>query len=134
MISILIIYIIFGAIIMGMSIPLKLEKIPPHHWYGLRIAATLNSKEVWYKANKAVGNITFLFGISIIIVTLYIYVNSIFNTFFYSIGIAVYVYLGAGLVYTYSVKNAKKIEKELYNHKNNIANKAGAKNGTNSMD
>ncbi len=40
-----------GALLIAMSVPLILKKIPPNKWYGLRIPATFSDETVWYEAN-----------------------------------------------------------------------------------
>lgn len=37
------------------SIPLILNKIPPNLYYGFRLKKTLSNEEIWYKANKYGG-------------------------------------------------------------------------------
>jgi hypothetical protein len=42
-------------LIIAVSIPLILEKVPRNHWYGFRTPKTLSSDAVWYPANKIGG-------------------------------------------------------------------------------
>jgi len=42
-------------VIIAVSIPLILEKVPRNHWYGFRTPKTLSSDAVWYPANKIGG-------------------------------------------------------------------------------
>jgi len=51
-----------GVLFVGISIPLVLEKIPPNHWYGVKLRKTLANKEIWYKANKYSGRDFFVIG------------------------------------------------------------------------
>jgi len=41
-----------GLILVGISIPLILEKIPPNRWYGVKFPKTLADSQIWYEANK----------------------------------------------------------------------------------
>ncbi|MFH1042413.1 MAG: SdpI family protein [bacterium] len=109
--------ILIGLIIIGMSIPLVLKKIPPNHWYGLQVPATLNNKSVWYKVNKSIGKKSLYFGISIIVVSGYVFSKSLLNTSNYSIAMTLYIYFGAVFVFVSVYKSIKKIEKEKYNYK-----------------
>ena len=58
-----ILFIIIGIIIIGISIPLILEKIKPNMIYGFRTPKTLNNEAVWYKANKYSGTALLIAGI-----------------------------------------------------------------------
>jgi len=42
-------------VIIGVSIPLILEKIGPNAFYGFRTSKTRSSEMIWYKANKYCG-------------------------------------------------------------------------------
>ena len=47
--------IITNLILLGISIPLFLKKIPPNQWYGIRTAKTLSDENIWYNANYIAG-------------------------------------------------------------------------------
>jgi len=59
-----------GLVMIGISIPLILKKIPPNMWYGFRTKKTLSDKQIWYKANKYMGKDFLMVGIAISIVSL----------------------------------------------------------------
>ena len=42
-------------LILALSIPMILDKVPPNGAYGFRTPKTLESEEVWYPANRAAG-------------------------------------------------------------------------------
>ncbi len=42
-------------LVLVLSIPLVLGKVPPNNAYGFRTSKTLSSPEVWYPANRAAG-------------------------------------------------------------------------------
>ncbi len=44
-----------GLILIGVSIPLVLKKIPPNQWYGFRVPKTFSSDHIWYEANRVAG-------------------------------------------------------------------------------
>jgi hypothetical protein len=52
MTSLLALYVIFGLLLAGLSVPLLLDKIPPNGWYGFRVPSTLTNAELWYKVNR----------------------------------------------------------------------------------
>jgi hypothetical protein len=49
------IYIAGGVLLMGLSIPLILRKIPPNGLYGFRLPATMENTDLWYKVNAYSG-------------------------------------------------------------------------------
>jgi uncharacterized membrane protein len=48
-------WLFVGFLLIGISIPLILEKVPPNRWYGFRVTKTLSSESIWYLANRAAG-------------------------------------------------------------------------------
>ena len=58
-----------GLLIIGLGIPLVLEKIKPNMWYGFRTKKTLSDEKIWYPANKYAGKVMILTGIFIGIVS-----------------------------------------------------------------
>ncbi len=54
------------ALVIALSVPLILGKIPPNNAYGLRTTRTLDSPEIWYPANRAAG--WFMSGAGVLII------------------------------------------------------------------
>ncbi len=61
---------LLSVLFVGIAIPLIRRRVPPNHWYGLRVPATLADEHVWYEANVVagrdfvkVGAVTFLAGL-----------------------------------------------------------------------
>ena len=52
MTTLLLMYVIFGLLLAGLSVPLLLGKIPPNGWYGFRVPSTLYNPDLWYKVNR----------------------------------------------------------------------------------
>jgi uncharacterized membrane protein len=50
-------------VIMVLSIPMILGKVPRNRWYGFRTTYTLSSDEVWYRANKISGIAVLIAGV-----------------------------------------------------------------------
>lgn len=50
-------------LLIALSIPLILRKIPPKRWYGFRTPKTLSSGSVWYQANYVGGKYLLIAGI-----------------------------------------------------------------------
>ena len=48
-------FIVIGALFVGLGIPLKQGRIPPNHFYGFRTPRTLTDEKVWYPANRVLG-------------------------------------------------------------------------------
>lgn len=45
------VFLISGGLLMLLSIPLILQKVPPNPWYGFRVRRTLQDPTVWYPVN-----------------------------------------------------------------------------------
>jgi len=59
--------VLTGALLIALSIPMVLRRVPPNAFYGLRVPATFKDEEVWYAANAASGRDMVLLGIFIIL-------------------------------------------------------------------
>ena len=55
MTTILVLYVVGGLLLTGLSIPLILEKVKPNALYGFRVQQTLDDPQVWYAVNKYSG-------------------------------------------------------------------------------
>ena len=44
-------YAPMGLLLIVLSIPLLLGKVPPNHWYGFRTRLTLSDPRIWYPVN-----------------------------------------------------------------------------------
>lgn len=62
--TLLIIYVAAGALLIVLSIPLLLEKVPPNSLYGFRVSQTLNDPRVWYAVNKYAAKRLIAAGVS----------------------------------------------------------------------
>jgi uncharacterized membrane protein len=58
---------IVSLVMVVLSIPLILEKIPRNHIYGFRTKKTLSNDTIWYPANKIAGWDFLLAGIAILV-------------------------------------------------------------------
>ena len=47
--------LIMGALFVVLAVPLIRRRVPPNHWYGLRVPATFADERVWYEANARAG-------------------------------------------------------------------------------
>ena len=63
MTTLLIAFAASGALLIAISIPLILRKVPPNALYGLRVEATFADERVWYEANAATGRDFVIVGI-----------------------------------------------------------------------
>lgn len=73
MTTILFLYVGFGLLMIGLSIPLLLDKIPPNPWYGFRVPSTLSDPVVWYKANRYLARWLLPTGIITVVGALVLY-------------------------------------------------------------
>jgi hypothetical protein len=56
-------YVGFGLLLVGLSIPLLLDKVPPNPWYGFRVPSTLANATLWYKVNRHTARWLLLAGV-----------------------------------------------------------------------
>jgi len=47
----MIMFVVEGLVLVGVSIPLIQQMVPPNPWYGFRVPRTLNNPALWYPAN-----------------------------------------------------------------------------------
>lgn len=48
-------FVLLGIVMVGLSLPLALGKVPPNWFYGFRTPKTLSSPDLWYAANRSLG-------------------------------------------------------------------------------
>jgi hypothetical protein len=65
----IVIYAIPSVLLVLLSIPLILRRIPPNPLYGLRVPATYKDEQVWYDANAASGRDFAIFGACMTLLT-----------------------------------------------------------------
>ncbi|RMD62291.1 SdpI family protein [Candidatus Parcubacteria bacterium] len=64
--SLLAVSLILGVLFIVLAIPLIRRRVPPNHWYGLRVPATFAHERVWYEANARMGRDLLVLGILVI--------------------------------------------------------------------
>jgi uncharacterized membrane protein len=67
MTTLLVFYVAIGVVLVLVSIPLLLGKIPPNPYYGFRVAATLGDPKVWYETNRYSAKRLVVAGLSIVL-------------------------------------------------------------------
>ena len=73
MTTLLWLYVIFGLLLIGLSVPLLLDKIPPNGWYGFRVPSTLYNPDLWYKVNRYAARWLLLSGIITVVAAVLLY-------------------------------------------------------------
>ncbi len=63
MMTLLLMYVVFGLLLIGLAIPMMRDKVPPNAWYGFRVPSTRSNPTVWYKANRYAGRWLLVTGI-----------------------------------------------------------------------
>ena len=58
-------FVILGLVLIVLSLPLILRRVPPNPLYGLRVSATFKDEQVWYDANAASGRDMLVLGIAV---------------------------------------------------------------------
>ncbi|MES2660905.1 MAG: SdpI family protein [Verrucomicrobiota bacterium] len=54
--------IIGGLVVISLSIPMLLDRIPRNKFYGFRTSLTLSSDEIWYPANRFAAKLLIVWG------------------------------------------------------------------------
>jgi hypothetical protein len=67
------VFLVSGAILIGVSIPLIQARVGPNFWYGFRVRRTLADPNVWYPANSYSGRRLFVVGVAEIVVATALY-------------------------------------------------------------
>ncbi|RMH79008.1 MAG: SdpI family protein [Calditrichaeota bacterium] len=73
----LVVSLSMGALCIALAIPLIGRRIPPNHWYGLRVPATFADERIWYEANARAGKELLALGIFIIAIGALLYAITI---------------------------------------------------------
>jgi uncharacterized membrane protein len=50
-----VLFAVVGLVLIGISIPLIMRKVPPNSFYGCRTRKTLSDPKIWYEANHTSG-------------------------------------------------------------------------------
>jgi len=69
----LVIYLIMGVLLIGLSIPLMRNKIKPNGLYGFRVAKTMNNPDIWYAVNHHVSYRLFWSGAACVAASILFY-------------------------------------------------------------
>lgn len=72
--TLLLIFVVCGAITALIGMPLMNRRIPPNHWYGFRVKATLSDPVVWYVVNEAAGRVLTATGVATMVVAVLLFV------------------------------------------------------------
>ncbi len=99
MTMLLVMYLVFGALLVGLSFPLLQYKIKPNGLYGFRIKATLEDPELWYAVNHHFASRMLVSGIAIMAAAIILYLIPGISLDAYALGVlAVFVvFFGVGI-------------------------------------
>jgi uncharacterized membrane protein len=73
MLTLLILYLIAGSLLIALSAPLLLQKIPPNSLYGFRLAPVFDSEEIWYATNKYAAKWLMTAGATILVAAIVLF-------------------------------------------------------------
>jgi hypothetical protein len=118
MIILLIVFLATGSLLVGLSIPLILQRIPPNQWYGFRIPANLNDPEIWYLVNAYAALRTLWLGIVQIIVSIAIYFTPGVNVDAYGSIVGAVLVFGMIISIAQSFRCLSRLTKEETGNKN----------------
>jgi uncharacterized membrane protein len=58
-----------GILFIVLALPLLRRKVPPNHFYGLRVGETMENEKVWYEANARSAKDLIRLGLGIIVIS-----------------------------------------------------------------
>ena len=73
MITLLLMYVVFGLLLIALAIPMLRGKVPPNPWYGFRVPGTLSDPTRWYKANRYAARWLLLTGVITVVAAIALY-------------------------------------------------------------
>ena len=73
MATLAILYLVSGALLILLALPLLFEKVPPNAFYGFRVAKTLDYPQIWYAVNKYAARRLVAAGASLLFAALIFY-------------------------------------------------------------
>ena len=73
MITLLLMYVVFGLLLIALAIPMLRGKVPPNPWYGFRVPGTLSDPTRWYKANRYAARWLPLTGVITVVAAIALY-------------------------------------------------------------
>src|SRR5262245_12698264 len=86
----LVLFLVLGTILVGISIPLIQGRVGPNRWYGFRVRRTLEDPKVWYPANAYAGWQLLGLGMAVVVVATAMY-------FVPDLDVAVYAWIVGGV-------------------------------------
>ena len=67
MIILLYLFIISGAVLVVLSVPMIMGKIPPNGLYGFRVKKTMENPDIWYPVNAYSGKWLLVAGLGLVL-------------------------------------------------------------------
>jgi uncharacterized membrane protein len=95
MVVLVVVFVLAGALMCVLAVPLMRRRIKPNGLYGLRVPATFADEWVWYEANARSGRELFALGFCEIILALVPMIDPTFPLQMYVAGNAAFVAFGA---------------------------------------
>lgn len=107
MVFIVVFFILFGILMVGLAVPMIREKVPPNSWYGLRIDATIDNPDVWYPANAFVGRLLIIYGLITIVASILLAQIQSISDDVYAIIMSAYIVVGIIVIGVFGIHYAK---------------------------
>ena len=100
MTTLLVMYLVFGALLVGLAIPLLQNKIKPNGLYGFRVKATLEDPDIWYAVNHHFASRMLVSGIAVMAAAvLFYFIPGIsLDGYAWSVLAVLVVFFGGGVV------------------------------------
>jgi hypothetical protein len=108
----LLMQVVPGLLLVGLSVPLILRKVPPNRWYGFRVRWTLDNPPTWYEANAYFGKCLLAAGIAIVVGSVALFeVPALDGPCYYAVACPLLTLGSAGLAAVLSFRSLGRIAK-----------------------
>src|SRR5947209_1838236 len=108
----LLLFLVSGAILIGISIPLIQGRVGPNRWYGFRVRRTLEDPKVWYPVNTYAAWRGLWLGVAVIVVATALYFVPDLDVAVYASMVGGVAIAGVILVLVQSFRYLRQLTKE----------------------
>jgi parallel beta-helix repeat protein len=97
-----------GLLLVVLSIPMVLRRVPPNRWYGFRVQATLEDEDIWYSANAYAGKGIFWVGVGNVVVAVALFLFPVSNINVYASAVGGFVTVGLAVTMFLSFRHLRR--------------------------
>lgn len=110
--TLLFLYLVCGALLVVLAIPLLQNKVKPNGLYGFRVKATLENPKIWYPVNHHFAKRLLASGIAVILAALLLTNIPTITLDQYALGVLLVLVLSFGIGMFQSIRFMNRIKEE----------------------